>query len=287
MGVWLVLLASPAVAGGGWVSPPRHGYLQAGFDWKKQLGAQRRDTEGARYEALNHLTHDLQFAYAAWSGGLVPRFEASLALSYLWASERFDDKAEEPDVRFQGFSDMWVGLKCQVRPGAWPVAVETVVRLPHLYKRKVKDPTGLLNRDLALKGYLSHGSGRLNGTAMVGFKWREAAPANQMLYTFEVGGRPWSGGMRGRTTLGLAIDGLASIGADSPSTFPRDRFSSLTLERDGHFFNFNRASSLRLQLSSSFDVTRTWSVQAGVGRFLWGRSIEVYTDRYAQLGCSF
>lgn len=286
-GLCLILIASSAGAGGGWVSAPGHGYLQAGFNWKHQLGAQRRDTEGKSYEALNHLSHDFRFAYASGTAGLYPRLEASFMLSYLWASERFDEAAEEPDGYFQGFSDMWVGLKYQVRPGAWPMAVEAVARLPYLYRRKVKDPTGLLNRDLALKGYLSHGFGRFYTAAMAGFNWREAAPANQLVYGFEVGGQPWSEGVGGRMSFNLGLNGLASVGADRPSTFPRDRFSGLTLDRDGHFFNFNKASSLRLQLSSGYALTPAWSAQAGLGYFVWGRSIEVYTDLYAQLGYTF
>lgn len=287
IGVWLVLVAPPVNAGGGWVSNPGHGHLQGGFDWKPQSGAQRRDIEGKRYEALNHLSHDFHFAYASGSVGLYPRLEASFLFSYLWASEEFDEAAEEPDGYFQGLSDLWVGLKYQVRQGAWPMAVEAVARLPYLYARKVKDPTGLLNRDLALKGYLSHGFGRFYCSGMAGFNWREAAPANQALYGFEVGGRPWSGGMGDRISFTCALAGLASIGADRPSTFPRDRFSSLTLERDGHFFNFNKASSLRLQFSSGCAFTPAWSAQAGLGYFIWGRSIEIYTDLYAQLGYTF
>ncbi len=287
IGAWLILVAPPAGAGGGWVSEPGHGYLQGGFNWKPQSGAQRRDTKGESYEALNHLTHDFRFAYASGSVGLDPRLEASFLFSYLWAGEEFDETAEEPDVYFQGLSDLWVGLKCQVRPGAWPMAVEAVARLPYLYERKVKDPTGLLNRDLALKGYLSHGFDRFYCSAMAGFNWREAAPANQVLYGFEAGGRPWHGDLGERLSLRLALDGLASVGSDSPSAFPRDRFSDLTLERDGHFFNFNKASFVRLQFGSSYSLTPAWNAQVGLGYFIWGRSIEVYTDLYAQLGYTF
>jgi len=87
--------------------------------------------------------------------------------------------------------------------------------------------------------------------------------------------------------LRLALDGLASVGSDSPSAFPRDRFSDLTLERDGHFFNFNKASFVRLQFGSSYSLTPAWNAQVGLGYFIWGRSIEVYTDLYAQLGYTF
>ena len=282
----LILSASAVNAGGGWVSSPGAGYLQSGIAWKDQPGAQRRDIEGQRYVALHHLNHTLSFAYLAGQVGLYSRLEANFSLSYLWASERFDDAAEEPDITFQGLSDLWVGLKYQVRPGVWPVAVELALRLPNLYDNKGKDPTGQLGHDLALRGHLSRSFGRFYGSGMAGFKWREGAPANQLVYGLELGGRPWSGPLR-RLGLKLALDGMASAGEDSRSTFPRDRFSGLTLDRGNHLFNFNRASLLSLQASLAYDLARPWTVQAGLGHTIWGKSIEIYHEVFAQLGRTF
>lgn len=281
---FLILSASAANAGGGWVSAPGAGYLQSGFAWKDQPGARRRDTEGQSYVALHHLNHTLSFAYLAGQVGLCSRLEASFSLSYLWASERFDDAAEEPDITFQGFSDLWVGVKYQVRPGAWPAAVEVALRLPYLYDKRQKDPTGQLSRDLALKGHLSRSFGRFYGSGMAGFKWREGAPANQLVYGLEWGGRPWSGPLAQRLGLKLALDGMASVGKDRPRAFPRDRFDGLTLDRGLHFFNFNRASLLSLQGSLAFDLARAWSAQIGYGYTLWGKSIEIYHELFVQLG---
>ncbi|MSR82923.1 MAG: hypothetical protein EXS58_08350 [Candidatus Latescibacteria bacterium] len=137
----LILGASAASAGGGWVSAPGAGYLQSGISWKDQPGAQRRDIEGQSYVALSHLNHTLSFAYLAGQVGLYPRLKASFSLFYLWASERFDDAAEEPDITFQGFSDLWVGLKlCCHRAlrralgpgGAEKLLPETAYRSGHL-----------------------------------------------------------------------------------------------------------------------------------------------------------
>ena len=269
------------------MSAPGAGYLQSGFSWKDQPGAQRRDVEGQRYVALHHLNHTLSFAYLSGQVGIPFRLEANFSLSYLWASERFDDAAEEPDTAFQGISDLWLGLKYQVRPGAWPAAVELALRLPNLYDREVKDPTGQLNRDFALKGHLSHSFGRFWGSGMAGFKWREAASANQVLYGFEVGGRPWVGSLLRRMWLKLALDGMVSAGDDGRSTRPRDRFSGLTLDRGTHLFNFNRASLLSLQASLAYDLAQSWSVQTGWGHTVWGRSIEIYNEAFAQLGRTF
>ena len=287
IGLYLILIVSSADAGGGWVSEPGHGSLQCGFDRKSQLEAKRRDTEGRLYEALNHLTHDFRFAYASGQIGLSPRVEAGILLSYLWASERFDAAAEEANAYYYGWSDVWVGLKYQVRSGAWPVAMEAVARLPYLYKNRDKDPTGLLNRDFALKGHMSHAFSRMYFSAMAGFKWREAAPANQIIYTFEVGGHPLAGKVGRRMSLKFLLDGIDSIGSDSPSTYPRDRFPGLTLETGGHFFNFNRASSLYLQVSCGYTITPSWNAQVGLGYFAWGKSIVVYIDPFAQVGYNF
>lgn len=269
------------------MSAPGDGFLQSGISWKDQPGAQRRDVEGQSYVALNHLNHTLNFAYLSGQIGLYSRLEASFSLSYLWASERFDEAAEEPDVTFQGFSDLWVALKYQVLPGAWPAAVEVAARLPYLYDTLEKDPTGQLSRDLALRGHLSSSFGRFYGSGMAGFKWREGAPANQLVYGFELGGRPWSGPLAHRLGLKLALDGMASVGEDSRTTFPRDRFSGLTLDRGNHFFNFNRASLLSLQGSLAFDLARAWSLQSGYGHTLWGKSIEIYNELFVQLGRTF
>lgn len=283
----LVLSASAANAGGGWVSAPGAGYLQSGISWKDQPGAWRRDTEGQSYVALHHLNHTLSFAYLSGQVGLYARLEASFSLSYLWASERFDEAAEEPDLTFQGLSDLWVGLKYQVRPGAWPAAVEVAARLPYLYDNRGKDPTGQLSRDLALKGHLSRSTGRFYGSGMAGFKWREGAPANQLVYGLELGGRPWTGPLARRLALKLALDGMASAGEDSRTTFPRDRFSGLTLDRGNHLFNFNRASLLSLQGSLACDLARAWGIQTGFGHTLWGKSIEIYNELFVQVGYIF
>lgn len=280
----LLLVAAAANAGGGWVSAPGEGYLQSGVSWKDQPGAQRRDIEGQRYVALNHLNHTLSFAYLSGQVGLYRRLEAGFSLSYLWASERFDDAAEEPDITFQGASDLWVSLKYQLQPGTWPAAVEIAARLPYLYDNHQKDPSGQLGRDLALRAHLSHAFGRYYASGMAGFKWRAEAPANQLVYVLELGGQPWSGPLAQRLGLKLALDGMASIGDDSRSTFPRDRFSGLTLDRGNHLFNFNRASLLSLQGSAAFALDQAWSVQTGYGYTLWGKSIEIYRELFLQLG---
>ncbi|MCC7263503.1 MAG: hypothetical protein IT369_13380 [Candidatus Latescibacteria bacterium] len=282
-----MLGASAARAGGGWVAAPGTGYLQSGTSWKDQPGAQRRDREGQRYVALNHLNHTLTFAYLSGQVGVYKRLEAGFSLSYLWASERFDDDAEEPDITFQGASDLWLGLKYQVHTGPWLAAVEVAARLPYLYDNHQKDPSGQLGRDLALKTHLSHSFGRFYGSGMAGFKWREGAPANQLVYGLELGGQPWSGPLTHRLGLKLALDGMASVGDDSRSTFPRDRFSGLTLDRGNHLFNFNRASLLSLQGSLAFELARTWSLQSGYGHTLWGKSIEIYHELFVQLGRTF
>lgn len=287
IGFFFIVLVPAVDADDGWVSKPGHGCLQFGFNRKYQLGAKRRDIDGKVYQALNHLTYDFRYAYVSGQVGLYPRVEANVLLYYLSASERFDAAAEEADAYYHGFSDVWLGFKYQVHQGAWPIAVGTVVRLPYLYTNKDKAPTGLLNRDLALKGYLSHDFGRMYFSAMAGFNWRESAPANQIIYAFEVAGRPGFGEVGSRMRLKFLIDGAASVGSDSPSTFPRDRFPGLTLETGGHFFNFNKATFIHPQVSFSYSITPVWNAQVGFGYVAWGKSAVVFTNLYAQLEYTF
>ncbi|MEP7218494.1 MAG: hypothetical protein ABI876_06235, partial [Bacteroidota bacterium] len=194
---FMIIAPALSVAGGGWISDPGHGGIRIGHDWKVQQDAQRRDINGELYRSLFNSSYDYKFLYLSGEVGIVKGLEISTLVTYLWASETVDSTAEDKSHFYNGFSDMWFEVKYQIFDGAFPTAIAANVRLPWLYEgsvnvngQNIADIPGLLKHDYELNLSVSHSiTDRIYGSATAGFRLREGAPANQIIYNAEIGGK--------------------------------------------------------------------------------------------------
>jgi hypothetical protein len=290
--LFILASAAPLLAGGGWVAKPGHGGIRIGYDWKFQPGALRRDVRGDLFRSEFSLTHDYRFLYLSGDVGVLPGFEASALLTYLWADESVDASSEDPSWHYHGPSDMWLGLKYQVLDGDYPTAIAANVRLPWLYAaasihngQKLTNITGLLDRDYEINASVSHSfNDDLYGSLTGGFRLREGAITNQILFLAETGGTlP----MLDRKIFGkIVVDGALSVGEPEEST-SRDRFDGRTTVVAGHPFDYNNASYIRPGIELGYKITPDLGVSAGLSYIVWGHSIDVYREVLLQAGYSF
>ncbi|MEO5931227.1 MAG: hypothetical protein ABIR47_14940, partial [Candidatus Kapaibacterium sp.] len=247
---------------------------------------------GELYRSLFNSSYDYKFLYLSGEVGIVKGLEISTLVTYLWASETVDSTAEDKSHFYNGFSDMWFEVKYQIFDGAFPTAIAANVRLPWLYEgsvnvngQNIADIPGLLKHDYELNLSVSHSiTDRIYASATAGFRLREGAPANQIIYNAEIGGKlPF---LDNRFFVKVGFDGAASVGEPGKYT-SKDRFPGLSLERDAHFFDFNNSSYIRPQVGASFAITPHLDLGAGYSYMSWGHSILVYHDILLQLGYSF
>lgn len=289
--VAVLLCTAPLHAGGGWVDNPWSGGIRAGFDSKYQANAVRRDDNGLPYTSLYNLTHEYQFGFVSGDIGLPAGFEVDALITYLWAHELVDETSEDPSRIYQGFSDVYVGVKYQLWRGAFPAAVGISARLPFLYQststlngQLLTTITGLFTRDFDLTAYCSHSfDARWYGSAQTGFKYREGAFAHQITATVEAGYRlPVFGD---RLLAQGVIDGAFSVGGPGYAT-SLDRFQP-HLDLPGHFFNYNNASYARPVIALNADIVPGCTASLGASFVAWGINVDVYREYFLQLGYSF
>ncbi|HET7153682.1 MAG TPA: hypothetical protein VFJ29_07930 [Candidatus Kapabacteria bacterium] len=294
-GIAIILAMShSAFGGGGWVDAPGEGWLRLGYDIKHQPDGMRRDVNGIPYQAEYTLTHTYAFAYLAGDVGILPGLQGSFLVQYLWAAERVDPTDEDPSRFYRGFTDMYAGLTYQLWAGEYPTAVGLNVRMPYLYQagsyingQPATNISGLLNHDYDFTVASSHSFN--NGayvSAMGGFRYREGAFAHQILGEAEVGDRPSYAFLDNRLFLKAAFDGAFSIGSDLAPEYTTDRFLSPGLD-GSHFFDYNKASYIRAMLVAAVDVMPKTTIQGGIIWDLWGISIDIYHELFAEVGYNF
>lgn len=285
--------APSAWAGGAWLPDKGDGFIQMGFTRKTtdtgwdadgQYGpASPRDGQA--------LYHDFRYAYLTGEVGLPHKLSASFLFTYLWGFEGRDRDHLESNF---GLSDTWLGLKYQIKDGAWPLAAKVLWRTPFLYdqqgpyERQLYDDEGnfvmhnpewrgILRNDLALGFALSHSMERFPGWMVLeaAYNFREGAPADDIPVYFEVG---YTLPIESHNPhLKAAFNLVKSVGNDSPRE-PHDRF--------GAGPGFNDASMLRGAVSLLWPVDR-WLLEVGYGQWLWGRNARRYREPFVGMGYNF
>jgi hypothetical protein len=280
--------ASRLHAGGAWVPAPGDGTLDLGYSGKH--AASSYDAFGDRFD--NSSQHDFRYTYLDGDVGIFRNMSAQFLLTFLDGREGPPGNLE----RNVGLSDAWFGLKYQLRGGSLPMAIGASVRTPLFYDREgpygryVYDSRGriaglsdewrgLLKYDYTLAYFVSRSF--LGGASWVnfftGYTWRTGAPADQIPASLEGGyPLPW---------LGIAVKGqllwVWSRHNDSPRQ-PDDRFGSSPT------FNFNRASMGRLGggliVPLPLGSARSWSLEVGYNKWIWGRSARTYQEPYISIG---
>lgn len=287
----LLMVALPALAGGGWVAPVGSGDVQVGFS--RKTADTSWDAFGTTFANSGRFeNHDFRYTYLSGEVGVVDRLSFAFLITYLEGLEGPDGHLH----RNAGWSDAWLGLRYGLRQDDWPMSLNLTVRTPALYDQdgpyslelydKEGNPVGLspewrglLKHDVSLTWAVSRSLP--NGgwwSAETGYTWREGAPADQVPLAAEVGwGLPW---------YGLRVKGAAlvveSLGNDSARE-PDDRFGS----RAG--FNFNDASMGRAAISLLVPVGPggLFNLEVGYGQWLWGRSARQYEEPFVSISRRF
>ncbi|MEO6166943.1 MAG: hypothetical protein ABIO46_02000 [Chitinophagales bacterium] len=218
-----------------------------------------------------------------------------------------------------GFTDSWLGLKYQFLKGKWPMAVEINSRFPDLYQQpgepytrynyqyllynyndvdndtsySIRDTLveagsewrGLNGRDIALMLHTGHSffkNGALYLQAFAGYNWRSNLHLKRTAYSDQllIG---INGGYNVRINDKIAllpkfwVDYTGGIG-NGGQPIVSDRFYSPYKNN-----NFNNSKALRGYLNMDFIYNNRLDVQAGLGKWLWGRGSVKYTEVFVQV----
>ncbi len=310
----LLLAATQVWAGGAWIPEPGKGYIQVGYS--RKTADTVWDAEGndlTRYQTENDPTtpahyHDFRYGLLSGELGLRKRLSGTFLFTYLWGFEGYKPHLEE---NF-GFSDAWLGLKFQVREGAWPQALRAAWRTPflydqpgpyrrHLYSVKNDAATlskleagqtvadtvafvmnnpewrGLNRNDLAFLYSVSHSFHRFPGwmSLEAGYNFRQGGPADEIPVNFELGYTLKVKSQNPHLKLGLNL--VKSVGNNSKSE-PHDRFNFPA----NFAYDFNDASMMRAGLSILWPVDR-WFVEVGYNQWIWGRGARQYKEPFVGL----
>jgi hypothetical protein len=292
----LVVSSGLAAAGGAWVPKPGDGYVYLGFS-RKTAGSSWRPS-GEAYDNVSASTgkisyHDFRYIYLTLEVGLVKNLSLTATPTWLYGLEGPKDDYEKNT----GLSDAWVGLKYQVRGGAYPMAAAVNLRTPYFYdlpgpyNRHLFDSDGefrgvspewrgLLKHDFSVGYLVSHSFAEYRAwwNLGAGHTWREGAPANQFYADADVGYPLPFGGLHVKAASHLEV----SLGQESPRQ-PDDRFGSSANN------NFNKASYWKLGAAVlvPFGNKKEWALEVGYNQWVWGRSARRYKEPYISVGRSF
>ncbi len=222
-----------------------------------------------------------------------------------------------------GFTDSWLGLKYQFRHGAWPMAIEVNSRFPDLYQQPgepytrynyqyvsstyndvandtsytIKDTIveagsewrGLNGRDIAFVLHGGHSffkNGALYLQGFAGYNWRRNLQLKRTAYADQV-----MVGINGGYNITINdkisllptfwIDYIGGIGNGGQPEVS-DRFYSPYKNN-----NFNNSKTLRGYLNLNFIYNRRIDVEAGFGKWLWGKGAVKYSETFVQLSYLF
>jgi hypothetical protein len=281
--------ARDAWAGGGWVPAPGAGYVNLAFVDK--VSSSGWDANGRSTFAGDGATSrdDLKFIALSGEVGLVSGVSLLLVVPFLYGREGRTDPLDSG----AGFSDLFIGGKIAVLEGVNAVAASVVARTPWLYDRggayrrfdSAADQAdhklssqwrGLLKYDLAftVHGSRSFASGRGWATIEPGVVFRTGAPSHAFAAGGEVGyaffeSIPLAAKLYTYLSLSLHTD-----------REPRedDRFPSTTV------YNFNDASMWKIGASLLWRPWLGLFVEAGYGRWIWGRSARKYEEPFVSIG---
>jgi len=311
----LLLAATQVWAGGAWIPEPGKGNIQLGFS--RKTADTVWDAEGkdlVRHQVATDPTtpthyHDFRYGLLSGEVGLRRRLSGTFLFTYLWGFEGY--RPDDLETNF-GFSDAWVGLKFQVREGAWPQALRVSWRTPFLYDQQgpyarhlysvkrdaatlskleagqvvadtvsfvMNNPEwrGLNRNDLALLYSVSHSFRAFPGwmSLEAGYNFRQGGPADDIPVNFELG---YSFKVKSHSPhLKLGLNLVKSAGNNSPSD-PHDRFNFPA----NFAYDFNDASMFRGGLSLLWPIDK-WVLEAGYNQWLWGRGARKYKEPFVGL----
>jgi hypothetical protein len=303
LAVALALTAPAARAGGAWVPEPGAADIQLGYSVKTANTSwdPKGDTR------VSDSWHIFRYVYASGEVGLAP----GVSLRYL---SLYLDGLEGPrrDMEHNaGLSELFLGVKFELRDGSWPMALAANLRTSYLYdlpgqydrhlflededdfdgdgdvedaifKGVSPEWRGLLGEDYGLSWLVSRSllAGRGWWNLEVGYTYRTTNLSDEIpLYT-EIGyPLPWQD---------LVLKGtyrwVQSAGNhDATDRDPEDRFGC----SETNCFPDASVMVLGGSLYREFGARHRWWVDLGFNQWIWGRSARKYEEPFLAVGRRF
>lgn len=286
----LGFVVASAQAGGAWVPERAEGDFQFGYS-VKTADASWDPRGNTRVSTSWHI---FRYLYAGGEVGLGNKFSAKFLTLWL-------DGLEGPrgDMEHNaGFSELFLGLKYQVKDGKWPMALAFNHRTSYLYDlqgqydRHLFTETGefngvssewrgLLGEDYGLNFLVSRsmfeGKGWMN--IEVGYNYRTGNLSDEVPMYYEIGAPlPWKS---------LIVKGtyryVQSISNHDETREYDDRFGCSA----NNCFPDASMMAVGGSLFRNFGADKKWWGEAGFNQWIWGRSARKYEEPYLTIGRRF
>ncbi|HEX5758004.1 MAG TPA: hypothetical protein VF121_02320 [Thermoanaerobaculia bacterium] len=297
----LMMAASPALAGGAWVPPAGGGDVQFGYSEKTA----RASWDPRGETRVSGSWHIFRYGYSGAEVGVGYDTSVRYLVLYLDGLEGQRGDME----RNRGFSELFLGVKHQLRQGTWPMALSLNVRTSYLYdltgpydrhlflpddddldgdgddedaafKGESPEWRGLLGEDYGLTYLVSRSladGGWFN--LETGYTYRTGNLADEIPFLVELGyPLPW----RSLIAKGT-FSWVHGIGNDSETREPDDRFGC----SPNNCFPDASRMVLGAALFRSLGAQQRWWLEAGYNQWIWGRSSRKYEEPYLSLGRKF
>lgn len=284
----LTLVAAPALAGGAWVPAAGAGDVQFGYSEKTA----RASWDPYGNSRVSSSWHIFRYGYSGGEVGVGHDTSVRYLVLYLDGLEGQRGDME----RNRGFSELFLGLKRQLKEGTWPMAVALNIRTSYLYdlsgpydrhvfdedgefKGESPEWRGLLGEDYGLTYLVSRSlaeSGWFN--LEVGYTYRTTNLADEIPLFIEVGyPLPWQ-----QLIAKGTYSWIHGIGNESEREVD-DRFGcSVT-----NCFPDASRMVVGAALFRNLGERQRWWAEAGYNQWIWGRSSRKYEEPYLSVGRRF
>lgn len=297
----MTALATPALAGGAWVPKAGDGEAILGYSVKTANTSWSPQGDTRHHSSW----HIFRYLYQGGEVGLGNSFSFRYSVLYL-------DGLEGPRGDMEnnaGPSELYLGLKYQLRDGTWPMALSFDVRTSYLY-----DLQGPYDRHLFLPDEDDiDGDADADEAVYKGVspEWRGLLGEDYSLSllvsrsVFGVGWLSVEGGYRHRTTnlsdeipirveLGYplnreslvfkaSLDWIESVGNHSTDRAPDDRFGC----SERNCFPNASYAVVGGSLFRNFGSEKKWWGEIGWNQWVWGRSSRKYEEPHLTVGRRF
>lgn len=298
----LILVASAAEAGGAWVPDAGAGDFQLGYS-EKTARASWDPSGGTRVSSSWHI---FRYGYTGGEVGMGHDLSFRFLMLYLDGLEGQRGDME----RNRGLSELFLGMKYQLKEGDWPMALALNVRTSYLYdlpgpydrhvflpddddldgdgddeeaafKGESPEWRGLLGEDYGLTFLVSRSLWRTGWANMeLGYTYRTGNYADEIPFYLEVGyPLRWQS---------LFLKGTYSwvhgIGNNNPNERdPDDRFGC----SPNNCFPDASRMVVGGALFRNFGGQQRWWAEVGFNQWIWGRSARKYEEPYLSMGRRF
>lgn len=234
----LAAFAFPRLAGAGaWTQSPTQLYGRLTYAWLdsrtrfdaqgnriglEEPGQPARDTEYRDREVRAYIEYGVAERLTAYGSFAYKRLQ--LVEPTLFLPGRVIPEAIH---RTSGVGDFYLGGRVGVVRGSRPLSVATEIKIPTGYSARTYPSLGTGKADATIRMLLGASAGWVYATLDAGWSYRGGSYQNELLYSFELGGRilqryySWRGVVRGVRSLGEPPTRLGAAAFDPNLASPR------------------------------------------------------------------